>query len=86
LQDKKWVTIRYDRTLAILKADAEEFGYINLDIFNATPINSVASTPRSFVIPPRRTGAGGADSNDLRAPNSFYSDCIIGRPPLLFTL
>ena len=31
LQDKKWVTIRYERTLSELKSDRDDFKYINLD-------------------------------------------------------
>jgi hypothetical protein len=31
LQDKKWVTIRYEKTLAELRRDTRDFRYINLD-------------------------------------------------------
>lgn len=37
LQDKKWVTILYSRTLAQLRAEEEDFGYINLDKLEKVP-------------------------------------------------
>ena len=49
LQDKKWVTISYERTLAQLKKDQEDYNYINLDqLEDIRPPEETETSKRSY--------------------------------------
>ena len=46
LQDKKWIIIRFERTLEQLKADKESMGYFNLDRLDKKPDGKETETSR----------------------------------------